>query len=532
MRVRTAWLAGLGVVVLLASVGCESAPRDATPLSQWIRQDPASWQVTEGGATHTSRTLASQPAPASPEAPTAPLDGADDYVREALKYNPGIRAAEHKVSRLLERVPQARSLDDPMLMVAPIGEMAQTAAGQVGTMTSLSQKLVLPGKLDARGQVAYQEAAMAVQELAAMRLAVTADTRRAYWAYYFAVRAIEVTNQSRALLSQFRQIAEAKYKAGTASQQDVLRASVELSNLDNELITLRQRQTTAVAMLNSLLDQPVTASLPEPKAVSLNSISLSLDQLLADAAEANPALQRLREKIEGDRQRLRLARLQRVPDLTLSLNYNFVDDAGLAKMTRNGDDQWWIGFSVNVPIWFEKLAAAEREARQGIFESASDLSNEQNRISFRVQDAWVKMDTQQRLVVLFRNVIIPQARQTVEVSDTGYRAGRIDFLTLVDNWRKLLNFQLLYEQSLSTLEQNFAELQQAVGRDLHRGPGPATPPPATQPDGTAPAPPRGELKPDTTEASTAPATSLTPALDAASDPNHDAPAPDGGPMER
>ncbi|MBL4688119.1 MAG: TolC family protein [Nannocystaceae bacterium] len=393
--------------------------------------------------------------------------GSEAYVQIALKRSPAIRAAAFKVDRLTERIPQATSLDDPMLSVVPIGEMAETAEGQVGLMSRVSQKLPYPGKLDAKGRIAQQAVAMAVQELNDTRLRIVADTRRAYWSYYFTTRGIEVVQKDRDLIRQFRDVAEAKYKAGTATQQDVLRASVELSNLDNELLTLRQRQTTAVAMLNRLLDRPINAPLPEPRTIELKRISLQLDKLLADAAIYNPRLKKIHERIQMSREQLQLARLGRRPDLTVSLSYNAVDSSGTAP-SATGEDQWWLGFGINLPIWAAKLDAAEQEALKGMFQGIAELTDESNAIAFRIQDALVKVETQQRQVILFRDVIIPQARQTVEASDSGYRAGKTDFLTLVDNWRKLLDFQLLYHRSLAQLEKDFADLQRVVGRDLKR----------------------------------------------------------------
>jgi outer membrane protein TolC len=400
--------------------------------------------------------------------------GPDDYVRLALDRNPSIRSSRQTVERLGQRIDQVTSLDAPMFNVAPFGQMAETAAGEVGLMTGISQKLPYPGKLAARGQIAAQQVAMAMQDLESTRLQVVSDTRQAYWSYYFAVRAIEVIERSRELLSQFKDIAQAKNKAGTATQQDVLRASVELSNLDNELITWRGRRTTAVAMLNSLIDRRVTASIPPPKRVDLESVSLNLDRLLADAEQVNPAIARIRQRIEGYRQQLKLAKLNRYPDLTVSLNYVAVDDHGLSPVA-NGDDQWWFGFGVNLPVWVTKLNAAENEARHGIMEGLADLSDTHNRVAFRVQDASVKVDTQQRLAILFRDVIVPQARQAVDASFSSYRTGQVDFLTLVDNWRKLLNFELMYHQSLAQLEKDFAQLRQAVGRDIERQTPPEAP---------------------------------------------------------
>ena len=407
------------------------------------------------------------PAPDSNDVLIPSEAGPDDYVRIALDRNPSIRAANRRVDRLQQRIAQARSLDDPVFRAAPVGEMAETAAGEVVLMTSLSQKLPFPGKLAARERIAVRNVAVAARECDAVRLGVIADTRRAFWSLYYTTRGIEVIEVDRRLLGQFRSIAESKYKAGAATQQDVLRASVELSNLDNELVTLRQRRTTAAAMLNRLLNRPVNAPLPEPGRVDIADVALRLDDLLAAAARDNPEIERIRERIDGYRERLALARLQRWPDVTLNVAYSAVDDDGLAT-TANGRDQWYAGFGVNLPVWFEKLDAAENEARQGILEGVAALADRRNDIAFRVQDALARVETQHRLATLFRDVIVPQARQTVQVSESSYRAGREDFLTVVDNWRKLLDFELMYHQSVAQLERHFAELQRVVGRDLDR----------------------------------------------------------------
>lgn len=337
-------------------------------------------------------------------------------------------------------------------------------------MAGVSQKLPFFGKLAARGDIASSEVSIAIQDLEQKRLDVVSQVRRSYWSYYFTTRAIEVTGVNRDLLAQFRGIAEAKYESGTASQQDVLRASVELSNLENELITLGQRRTTAIARLNSLVDRPVNAPIPEPQRVELEQVALSFEALLADAERWNPALKKMAERIELYRTRFDLARLQRWPDLTVSFRYGSVENDGLAP-SANGRDQWWLGFGINLPIWLDRLNAGEREARQGMRESQASLSAEFNEVAFRLEEALTKVETKQRLAILFRDVIVPQARQTVDVSQSGYRSGTVDFLTLVDNWRQLLDFTLIYYRSLSELEESLAELQNVVGHDLQRGTG-------------------------------------------------------------
>lgn len=492
---RFAALVSMGPVMGLAGTlliaGCSPSP-GGNEVQAWRLHDAPQWQLSETSAIHRQETLVTSLPSTTNLNDDLPSDaGAEDYVRLAVQRNPALNAAAARVRGLTERIPQVTSLEDPMLQISPVGATGRVAAGDASLMAELSQKIPFPGKLQTQGRLASLDVVMAQKDLEQAKLGVINDTRQAYWSYYFATKAIEVTQQNRDLLSQFRQVAEAKYKSNMATQQDVLRASVELSNLDNELITWQQRKTTAVAMLNSLLDRPIAAPLPAPQPAQLQQIQLDLDQLLAEAAQVNPELSSARQRIEAARQRIKLAQLQRWPDLTVGVQYNFVDGQGTG-MVANGKDQWWLTFGINLPIWAEKLDAGEREARQGMLEGIADLTQTQNRVAFGVQDALVKTQTQQRLVVLFRDVIVPQAQQAVDASKSGYQAGNIDFLTLVDNWRKLLDYQLMYHQSLAELEQNYAQLQQAVGQDLPRqkmpgmSPIPSSPSmqPSTQPSTT------------------------------------------------
>ena len=457
----TVRLAAAVPALLLA--GCASFDRD--PLAEWIDRNPPAWSTSDGGTPHSPDALpTTRPSDVDRDAVPAGAT-ADDYVALALSRNPRLLAASYRIQRLEARVPQVTSLDDPMLTVTPIGEMAETAAGQVGTMTGLSQRFPLPQKLNARGDVARADVDVARAGLEQTRLQVVADTRQAYWGLYYAVRAIEQTRQSRELLDGLRQVTLAKLRAGTATQVDALRASTELGNLDNELLTLAQQRDTAAARLNSLIDRPVTAALPEPPPVEPAATDVRLDRLLAEAARGNPQIQQGFGRIRQGRSRLRLARLNYVPDLTVNLAYNVVDEDGLA-VRADGKDQYWVGFGVNLPIWQGRLRAAEREAFAGIQENVADLTAAQDRLAFGVSEACAAVDTQRRLVALFRDTILPQARQTVDASAAGYQGGTVDFLAYVEAWRRLLEYRLMEQRAVSQLGRQLAELERLVGGPL------------------------------------------------------------------
>lgn len=448
---------------LIVAAGCASSPFDR-PLGQLAQDDLGSVSGRERALL--ARVLAPPASPADTiELPANPT--AEDYVQLALSRNPSLHAAAQRVRRLEERIAQVTSLADPMLQIAPFGEMADTAAGRVAAMATVSQRLPFPGRLDARGRLAAQDVAIAEQELEHTRLTVAANTRRAYWTLYEAAHSIAITHQNRILLVQMREVIQAKYRAGAASQESVLRVAVELGTLDKALLGLHQQRDSAAAMLNTLIDRPVNSSIPDPATIELTACSPRLDDLLNRARRSNPAIMIARARLVRFREQRQLAHLDRFPDLTLSATYNIVNKTGLSPV-RNGDDQWWIGFGINLPIWHERLDAGEREAMRGVLEASGLVASEQNLVDFRVRDALLRVQSQFRQAALLRDTIVPNAKQTVEASLSGYRGGSVDFITLIDNWQTLLDLELMYQANLAHLERSFADLQEAVGQDLDR----------------------------------------------------------------
>lgn len=388
--------------------------------------------------------------------------GLEDYIGLALQRNPGIRQAIRTVQALGFRVPQVTSLEDPMItLIPPTGDMTETAAGMMDAQVGISQKLPFPGKLRRRGRIAEQEARMSFAALADARIRTAAEVTTAYYEYYLAHISLAITDESERLLRQIRDVASARYRAGTATQQDVLRSEVELYALINEKITLDQRGKTAQARLNMLMNRRVDSPLPPPKPFQLETVDWRLPQAMDRAVESNPSLARLREQVERDLESIRLARLEYFPDLRVGFNYTFIGP-GISPVAT-GDDNWNLPLGLNLPIWWKRLRAQVLEQNAKALASVEQYEAMRNMVFFGLQDTLVKIDTQFRQAVLFRDLLIPRAWQTVEVSTSAYQAGSLEFTALIDNWRKWLEFSLLYHRALAQLEQRFADLQQLIG---------------------------------------------------------------------
>lgn len=438
----------------------EQVEQEASALRPSVKDDKA---VVEVALSATRREL---PDPTAFEVPEKA--GLEDYLSLVLQNNPRIHHEIRRIQALGYRVPQVTSLEDPMVTVLPpTGNLAETAAGQVDGAVGISQGIPWPGKLTTKGKIAEQAVRMAFEDLGEVRIATVAETIQAFDRYYLADVSIKINDDSRALLRTIRDVASARYRSGGATQQDVLRAEVELYQLTNELITLKQAKATAAAHLNSLMYRRVDAPLPDPEPFQLTAVKWDLPEVMKRAVKTNPRLAKLGEQIKRDLKIIELADLDYYPDLTIGFSYSFVSGTGVSPVS-NGTNFFGFPIGFNLPIYRKRLRAQVLERNSQALTSVEEYKQLKNAIFFRLQDTLVKIDTQYRQAVLLKDVLVPRSWQAVEVSTSAYRAGKLEFTALIDNWRLWLDQSLGYHKALAGLEQRFADLQHLVGLRLPR----------------------------------------------------------------
>ncbi len=484
------------LTVLLVPWGLAAVGLTGCALNRTAERDlAAAVEYYERSRGHDADAYAGTRAPAPPTTqPTAdspagrPRDDSDqaprslrDYILLALAENPEIKAAEEMARAQAARVPQVTALPDPMLMTKTLPEPVRTAEGDNYFVLGIQQQLPVPQKLDRAGRIALQEARMALEALQQARLRVIGDVKRAYFRLYIVDRTVEVDLANQELVRGLIDTARAQVAAGRRTQGDVLRAQVELSDLESQLIELRQERETIAALLNRLLNRPPARALPRPDDFDFRRVDTRLERLFELAVDKNPDLRRVRQQIERDRQNVELARLAYWPDLTLGFEWMYMrpreafvpppdPQTGMVpmvnRMSESGMDNWAITAALNLPVWFEKIEGAIREARRGLLASQHEYVAARNSVYFQIADALARVRAQQELAELFRDTIIPQAQQAYEVSRAAYSSGTADFLFVIDNWQKWLTFTVQYHRALGELERSVADLEEAIGLSL------------------------------------------------------------------
>ena len=394
-----------------------------------------------------------------------PILKLDSLISEAIENNPQLRAARRQAEASWKKVDQATAWEAPQIGMeffnTPTSSFPNPVKDGMETDYFIQQMFPFPGKLSAAGSSAENNARMTDEGYKALERKIISDVKSAYYELGLAQEKIQINAENQNLMRQFVQIATKQYEVGTGQHHEVLRAQVELSTLVNEGITLQEEKKASEAVLNTLLSRPTNAPLgyiPEPD-VSLPP--LSFEKLKELALDSRPEIHAMGYAVEMTRADLRLSKREYYPDFMLRFAYK--------NMANTKDDFWSAMVGINLPLAFwskGKYTAKVEEDELNVRKAEEEFRNMRNMTLYEVQDALVKVQTNQNLILLYKNTVIPQARQTLESTIIAYQTGRAMFLWLIDIYRTLFNAELSYHQAVMDFMKSQAELERAVGLSM------------------------------------------------------------------
>ncbi len=382
----------------------------------------------------------------------------EQLVEDALRENPQLKAMRAKWEAMLERPAQERSLPNPMLMYR--GMDARDKGNFPITNEKrfeIEQQFPWFGKRALRGSIAANDAEMMKHEFQIMSRDVVLMAKEGYFDLYGVQRAMHFTRADREVLKRLEKIAETKYATGEVSQQDVLKAQAETSMVEARLLELEQQEITINARLNTLLNRRADEALGLAVTAPDDKLNMGLEELfrLAEATRqetVHAQTQRQRHVLERE-----LMRKEYLPDYKLGLEY---------RSFRDSDDMVMFTVGVELPIWRSKYKAGVREAEKMIESSEASIEATLRQIALEVRDAHFKLQTARRTVELYRTALVPQAESRFAASEAGYRAGKVDFLDLLESQRFLLNARVMFAMAEANLGMQLARIERAVGTNL------------------------------------------------------------------
>ncbi len=389
----------------------------------------------------------------------------------AVRDNPGLAAMQARYEAMAEVPSQKSTLPDPMLMIGAMNFPTDSYDRDQEAMTQMqigfSQVFPFPGKLGFKEEAAEFEAKAALFSVDEMRLKLINNVVSKWWQVYYLDRALETIDINQSLLRQFIEVAKTKYETGKGLQQDVLLSQLELSKLMDKKIHVESLRRNQVIRLNVLMDRPPHAKVVLPEAASKPMPSLlSENDLYVLAEKSRPLLKGKEQSVSAAESRLNLAKRDYYPDFKVTAVYGERDGDNPMPMGGDRSDFLSVMVGVKIPLYgATKQSKAVKQRTNEHQRSRYALLDEKSQVMAGISSAVTDYEQALQQISLFKDGIIPQAKQTVQSMLSGYQVSEVDFLNLVRSQVTLFNYELQYWKALTEANQALSRLKAAVGEE-------------------------------------------------------------------
>jgi len=399
-------------------------------------------------------------------AQAGPLPGAgvDSLLAAAREVNPDLRMVRLEAEAARERIQPAGALPDPVLRIELENITRNGSQGATldpsrtgDTKYTLMQPLPFWGKRDLKREVAAAEATQAEGRAADTWADVANRIKGLYAQYWLTGQSLRLTRENIELTRRLEQIAQARYAGGLAAQQDAIRAQLERSAMDAELVGMESEFHHLMVFLNAMLARPSGAPLAEPDVLRpiparLDGVALN-DRLLA----ANPQLTIETARIGGAEKSRDLAYRNRYPDLTLGV---------VPMQVQNRVDNWGLMLEMSLPLQQGTRRSQERESERLLEAATARKEALGHRLQGDLNAALSNLESARSIEQITRTRLLPQAELTFKSALAGYENGKVDFATLLDAQRQIRNARLALLRAQANQQLRLAEIERLLGEDL------------------------------------------------------------------
>nr|WKN38607.1 TolC family protein [Tunicatimonas sp. TK19036] len=450
----------------------------------------------------------------------------DDYLKTAAENNPELKAYFNEYLAALEQVPQVGSLPDPELSMGFFIQPMERFMGNQQADIQLMQMFPWFGMLRTQKDEANKMALAQFEEFQDAKNQLFYQVKSTWYQLYRLEEEIRITEENLDILKKYERLALIRFQSagtdsGSGSMQenapmkeesrsssgaamgsmasgmntgstsgntsstnkasmgasrpmaatgsgmsDVLRARMEVRELESTLAFLRDSRMPLQAEFNQLLNRNIHEDIVVSGSLTDTALSLERLALLDSITQNNPMLRMLGAETEAYEAQQKMARLEGRPMLGAGVNYMPFSPRTEDGMAMGGDDMIMPMVRLSIPIYRKKYSALRKEAELKQQAVQHRRENTVNQLSTQWASALRDLDDAIRRAALYREQST-LARQTMNLLMTSYTTNGRDFEEVLRVQQQLLDYQLRLFTAIVDQHTTVAMLEMLAASELN-----------------------------------------------------------------
>ena len=421
--------------------------------------------------------LAPEPQPSLTDTPLT----LDQALRLATTQASTYRSALLNEASASEDVKQARAAFLPKVSVPlsyiyttpalglPPGEprfqsfIANNAIGEYVALLNVAGDFDVAGKLRATlaRNRALLAAAHASSEIAsrALRQAVT----ESYYNLSLSLAERRAADENLAAAEEFERITSLLLSGGEVAPVDLTRAQLQTLSRRDELQKARATEQIASASLRVLIGYDFDRSLTTTDLALTVPVDVELQDFRAADVARRPEFTQLDQQLRAARQEMKIARADRLPSLSYSINGGFDTDS-LRRPRLKQHTGVSAAISVSIPIFdWGASRSKEKQARLRVEAAENEQTLAQRGLT---QEFYAAQATASSAAARIRSAreSVSKAQDNLAASIARYRAGEAQIIEVTDAQTTLVAQRSALYQALFDYQLALARLRLATGR--------------------------------------------------------------------
>jgi cobalt-zinc-cadmium efflux system outer membrane protein len=393
----------------------------------------------------------------------------DILIEEAISVSPKLNMLRAKKDASFSRIQQNSNLPDPTLVLGVLNLPTNSFSFDQDPMTQkivgVRQTFPFPGKLGAIEDASAIDTLIIDQEIRDAENEIRKIVSKKYYELSYLKRSIKLSKESKLLLQDIAKVVSTKYTVGSASQQNLLKVQLEITNITQKIDEVESREQSVLAELNALLFRDENAQINVKYFEDVDFIDLNTARLDSTARIYRPYLKGIRFAENKSELNRYAAEKDYYPNITLGLQYAFREQ--IATTGLQLDNLLSVVVGVTLPFNYGgKVSAKVEEAlsMQQFYSNQYILALQSLKSNFG--GAVANLNSLEERIKLFEEGLLPQAKQNLTATLSHYQVGHIDFINVIDAQDQLFKIETnAYRLKTNYLKQ-ISDLEFLVGTSL------------------------------------------------------------------
>jgi cobalt-zinc-cadmium efflux system outer membrane protein len=384
----------------------------------------------------------------------------DDAIRLALEHNHNLLAARTTIQQSQAEEVTANLRPDPVLLgdiqFLPLFQPSQFSSNYLDNTAQfdlgVSYLFERGKKRQHRLQAARDVTAQTRSQVSDTERGLTFNVASQYINVELAESWLALAQQDLKSFQDTVDIAEARYKAGDTSEDDLLKIKLQMLQFQQDVSAGELARVQGLSDLRQMLGyESVAADYDVAPNFDYQAVAGNLEDFEAKALQNRPDLRAAQQGVSAANSQYQLQRAIGKRDITGQVSYTHIQYSDLSLFGQ-----------MQLPI-FDRNQGEIARTGYAVTQAQEQEKFAQGQVLTDVKDSFENLHSNDKIVGLYRAGYLDEAQQSRDINQYAYQRGAASLLDFLDSERSYRAVQLAYRQALASYLLAVEQVREAVG---------------------------------------------------------------------